>query len=442
MTGVSFKSGNMRSYIANVEFSLNFDSKDTPSVKIKKGEEIIYDGQTASYTNFKDGSETKGKTLSLRKAISSGWLVLSDPDAKNNIDIASPIPPSGPQYDKLKGGNFDEYIEKEIDGGRISVAGRTKIIREDSLIVKKTEPTKASQSGTPDLDKSKLEIAGDQVGVKELSGKSDRIVVTSTTITPKIKDHSKEVVSAEDYGADSTTPLKMKKKEEEQKPDNTYTVDDKTPRISENATSGDIKKAKKIISVEESQDATIVSSIGKKAQDSADQTQAPDQTQASDQTLTTDQQKESTVKKKLKVEPIEDQAAQVVGRIKKEKKIRIVDGITLRVPETKGSSETNSEGIILKEVKVGISDKGITTTATVGSGGNTPVTDLSSPKAASSNYLSILPDDWASLHWTKKEKFIKNLNDIEFVKFIKMVETVKAVQKACDERIKELEKSS
>ena len=61
-----------------------------------------------------------------------------------------------------------------------------------------------------------------------------------------------------------------------------------------------------------------------------------------------------------------------------------------------------------------------------------------SKKAGSTDYLSMLPEDWGTLHWVKKEKFIKTLTDKGFIEFILSVETIKAVQNACTERLKEL----
>ena len=60
------------------------------------------------------------------------------------------------------------------------------------------------------------------------------------------------------------------------------------------------------------------------------------------------------------------------------------------------------------------------------------------PKPESTDYLSMLPEDWGSLHWTKKEKFVKNHTNVDFIKFILSVETTTAVQNACKARLKEL----
>jgi len=104
--------------------------------------------------------------------------------------------------------------------------------------------------------------------------------------------------------------------------------------------------------------------------------------------------------------------------------------------------------------------------AKVGSG-STPVADLSEAKTQedaneaqkpekdrysiakdqsktqpSSNYLQLLPADWSTMHWVKKEKFVMGLTDYNFVKFILTVESLKAVQIACKKRLAELLKNA
>jgi hypothetical protein len=92
--------------------------------------------------------------------------------------------------------------------------------------------------------------------------------------------------------------------------------------------------------------------------------------------------------------------------------------------------------------------------------GSTPVADLSGVKTQSEvdaieheiakkepvakttpkNYVDMLPDDWATLQWVRKEKFIQEITDIDFLKFIMRVESIKAVQAACKKRMTELVK--
>jgi hypothetical protein len=68
-----------------------------------------------------------------------------------------------------------------------------------------------------------------------------------------------------------------------------------------------------------------------------------------------------------------------------------------------------------------------------------PVVTSKESEESSGDFLTMLPDDWGKMHWVKKEMFINDLEDIDFLKFILSVETIKAVQNACVERLKALE---
>jgi len=56
------------------------------------------------------------------------------------------------------------------------------------------------------------------------------------------------------------------------------------------------------------------------------------------------------------------------------------------------------------------------------------------------NYVDLLPENWGELHWTRKEKFIQSITDINFLKFILRVESVKAVINACKKQLETLSK--
>jgi hypothetical protein len=64
--------------------------------------------------------------------------------------------------------------------------------------------------------------------------------------------------------------------------------------------------------------------------------------------------------------------------------------------------------------------------------------EIAKKAAVIPNYLDMLPDDWAAMHWVAKEKFIRAITDKGFLKFLMRVETVKAVQDACKARLTEL----
>jgi hypothetical protein len=113
------------------------------------------------------------------------------------------------------------------------------------------------------------------------------------------------------------------------------------------------------------------------------------------------------------------------------------------------------EGIVLK--KTDFSKK----VASSG-GGSTPVADLSGvstqaevdqieakldrkevSKTSSMNtekFIERLPTDWSTLHWVKREKFIMEITEIDFLKYIMTVECTKAIIAACRKRMVELEK--
>lgn len=427
MAEIAFKSGEMASFVADVEFGLNFDEKNIPSVKVKKGDTVKYDGFVASYIDSRNDSEVKGKTISLRRAIAAGWLVLVSPDGEPVETDSQPrtlrqepiVPGSNKQYDSLRGGNFDEHMARS---GEI-VTQKMPLVREEDQVVKITESFSAKTEQKPPKPQ-KFEIAGDQVGVGEV--KKEATSVTSSTVVPKSQKYSTKIVQAEDYGADSVTPINLNRdKKSEKKAPNTYTVDDKTPRMSEDATGKEVQSAKRIINADESQDAKVVGSVrGKKTASTSIEVQ------------------DAKVVGKVGGERVvqqDNQEAQVVGAVgTSQQTVKELEGVTLRTPDTTPKHGTK-EGITFAETSA---PREPSSKVTVKSG-STPVSDPStSEKKSNNNYLSMLPDNWGDMHWTQKEKFIKQQDDIEFLKFIKMVETVNAVQKACDVRIKQLESKS
>ena len=52
---------------------------------------------------------------------------------------------------------------------------------------------------------------------------------------------------------------------------------------------------------------------------------------------------------------------------------------------------------------------------------------------------SMLPSDWATMHWVKKEQWIKAQMDKKLLEYLISVESVNAVLNACKERLKKLE---
>jgi hypothetical protein len=373
--------GSMQEYISNIEFSLNFE--DTKhSVKVHIGEIVWYDGMIAKYKKT-SGEEVSGRTSSLSSAIASNWLTLNIGGAQpgpisikvdkiregvsvNTIEdkMSDHVPEQTPKFDKLRGGSFDKFLE--TDSG-------IKVIREKDRIVKK------------------LDIAGDQVSVKAV----ETTTVSSSTAVPNTqKPHATKIIMSDQYGADSSTPIKNKTASTETKKANAFTVDDTTPKLVEDSTLKEINRVtKSVIQQTESQEAVIVKRMPKV---------------------------------KMQVDNVE--------------------GITLK--NEVGSSNKEVDFSVKTSSGNAPVDYSVKTAS-----GSTPITDLSdikdSPpetsasekkKEANSKYLKMFPEDWAKMHWVKKEQFIKSQTDKEFIKFILTVEPVKAVQNACRKRLVELEK--
>lgn len=385
----------MSEYVASIGFALNFeDHKD--SAQVRAGESVFFDGKKAQYIN-RSGDEISGVAPSLRSAINMRWLNL-----KTNVGIttkqvqetqmidrdADKIPANrGEKYDNLKGGSFEEMMAKErrMEGN---------IIHDDALIVKHTgsiavKEKKAAAAG-------KLEISGDQVEIKE------NVMVNSSTTTAPNRSHKKEIIRSEDYGAKTTTPIKgaSEQKNPETKKE-TFTVDDKTPRIPEDATMKEVKRA--VVQNEgESQDAVVVGTVKKAS-------------------MTVESPEGVVLKKK--------------GETEKSETTKVIEGVTFKTvekkaPPTNGATVTvSSGGDAITEVTEGAEGVEVVQKKT---GVNI------APKPESTDYLSMLPEDWGSLHWTKKEKFVKNHTNVDFIKFILSVETTTAVQNACKARLKEL----
>jgi hypothetical protein len=280
-----------------------------------------------------------------------------------------------PDYDPLKGGAFSEFVKNDPD---TVVVGTKKIEREEDRVVKSTgfnvPSNKVPRTG-------KMEVAGDQVNVKDIS----TIVSSSTSGVTAAKSSKPTVMQADDGQAEHIIISKKKTATVEtiaSKPKKSFTVDNMTPAIAEGATLDEVNKA--TAKFDGTQDARIVKKVGEKK---------------------------------------------------------------MAMP----SEPTEVEGIVLKK-----------TDFSKASSGSTPVADLSGVKTQEEvnaiekeiekkdaaqlvgkpNYIDMLPDDWSALHWVKKEKFILEINDVEFLKFIMKVESVKAVHAACRKRMTELAKKS
>lgn len=396
----------MSEYVASIGFALNFEDHKV-SAQVRAGESVLFDGKRAQYTN-RNGEDIAGVAPSLRTAINMKWLNLKTNGGVSSEEVQQAqqsvnrdgdrIPGNpGEKYDNLKGGSFDEAMAKERRTG-------AEVIREDDLIVKETGPIAVEEKKAAAASE-KLEVAGDQVQVKE------NVMVNSSTMNAPTKTHNTEIRRSEDYGADATKPLKKaeEKQPQETKKRETFTVDDTTPRVSEDATLKEVKRA--VIQNEgESQDARVV--------------------------------------KKIKIASMNVESPEGVTLKKEDEKVetktetKVVEGVTFKTEEKVAKTEetgatVSSGGEAITEIGPGtegveIVQKREGVNIALQEAKEEPQTD------EDPDYLSMLPEDWGSLHWTKKEKFIKIITNVDFLKFILSVETTTAVQNACKARLEEL----
>lgn len=489
-----FVKGQAKKFVASNDFALNWDNRNIPSVKVREGQTVLYDGEIALYVKS-DGEEIKGRCIGLRSAINiMGWLIPSDitetvvepevdpnkscPDLFVEPDQPDQIPES--DFDSVKGGSFDTFANQNNDIHVVGSKG-TEVIKEDDLIVKEIPPIeKTKVIGEED---GKLEVAGDQVQVKEVP--DSRLIVNSSTVTPKKVKRTLEVTQADEMGADSTQPIKTAKVSEPTKK-KTYIVDNQTPRtIHEDMTKEEVQRITKVINADESQDARVVKKLDKSKMDVKEiegvtlrKTESPKDIAFNKTVSPKDMSVKTTISSGST--PIADISAQEPVVVSKEKKAGEKTGDALiadifdeptekKVPKkTEEVSEKTEEKATEKKVpektekektaeKKAIAAKKAKERAITRKKSSAKTQkQMESEKAPKEildvqldakvtdepqteiDYISMLPDDWGKLHWVKKEKFIKELTNIAFIKFIFSVEKIKAVQNACAERLKTL----
>ena len=469
---VLFTKGQMIEFVATRDFSLNFEDRALKSQKVKKNSVILYDGDLAAYET-PAGETISGRCPSLRSAINiMGWLVVNNGSTAQEPVIQPTVRSSGvtSDYDGVKGGSFDSFANRNRSDIHVApnpgAFRKLEIVQENDLIVKSNISPK---KGPVNLKKDeKMEVSGDQVEVR--SG----FMVNSSTSGNKENKRKMDVIQADEGGSTGTIPMTGLKKASSGKPEkkNSYIVDERTPAIpSEDVTLRDIRKitnqnATNVIQVEESQDAMVVGKIDmtkgrqgvqeiegitlkKPAPRKNDgitfaKVQSPKEmsvkaTVASGSTPIVDAQEEGTVVAKIKTP---------------EEKEALAKAAAAKAAARKASSvKTESEilkGHAKKETKEFDPLKGGSfETFTDQSSDIHVAKDLSKETETKApakpapeinmDFMSQLPEDWGTMHWVKKEKFIKALTDKAFIKFILSVESIKAVQNACNERLKELE---
>jgi len=376
--------GKMQEYISNIEFSLNFEDS-RKSTKVKIGDIVMYDGVTAKHVNKLNGQEFVGRAVPLKSAVANNWLTLNVKGAKleGPINVRSErvrenIVYKDPDYNPKTGGAFDKFLENDPD---TFVAHHHKVIKEEDQVVRKTS-FDGQTTAKVEKKTGKMEVSGDQVDVKTVSS----TVSNSTSSAGTPKRAKMPVIQSDDGHADhvitKTMTIKTAAKAPE-KPKNSFTVDGTTPNIPGDSTLAEVQRVVAPVKFDEAQDGRVVRKVG-----------AP----------------------RMSEEPNEQ------------------------------------EGIVLKKTAASTPKK---------TSGSTPVADLSGVNTQAEvdalekgldkkevvnletkNFLDMLPEDWSTLHWVKKEKFIMQINDVEFLKFIMKVETIKAVHGACRKRMVEIEKQS
>jgi hypothetical protein len=420
-------------YVATRDFALNWDDKKMKSVKVRSGETVSYDGAVAQYKDSKTSEEFKGPCHGLKSAIAvMGWLIPKN--GKVIVAEATKVQIPRKDFDEKVGGNFETFMAKE----QAVVIPRKKygLIQEKDIVVKDlSKPPVAEEKR-----EGKLEIVGDQVAVKE------KLIIRSSTTEVTSSKFNASLIKGDEGSSEGTIPLKMQKKSTE-KIKKTFTVDETTPRnISDDLTMDEVQRMKGVIKADDSQDARVIGRV---------KTSSVDVQQIEGITLKRPVPRQekpitATVSRggNEPVVNIQDDGV-VVGKIKSKKDVEADALIAAEEKRKKVEASKQArlkaaaatQAALEKEKPVVVSE--IENVATVVENQPTASEVIEDTKVetitpGSTDYLSQLPEDWGSMHWVKKEKFIKALTDKGFIEFILSVETIKAVQNACTERLKEI----
>jgi hypothetical protein len=437
-----------RDFVATIDFALNWDDKKMKSVKVRSGECISYDGAVAFYKDTKTAEEFKGPCHGLKSAIEvMHWLIPKNGKVKEVLETKD-IQTSRKDYDDKVGGSFDTFMAK--DQATVVAPKKYSLIQEKDVVVKELTKFPAVQEKKGE----RLEVVGDQVAVK------DKLIIRSSTTEVRSSKFNAELIKGDEGSSEGTIPLKMQKKSNE-KVKKTFTVDETTPRnISDDLTMDEVQRMKGVIKADDSQDARVVGKI----KPSADVQQIEGIT-LKRPAVREEKPIKATVSRggNEPVVNIQDDGV-IVGKIKsqkeidtearsaaEEKKKKIEEAKQARLKAASATqalmekekavviTTENPESVVqaVEQVSSEISAQEIVENKIP----ETPIEVVEAskiPVPESTDYLSQLPEDWGTMHWVKKEKFIKALTDKGFVEFILSVETIKAVQNACTERLKEL----
>ena len=445
-----------RDYIATRDFALNWDDKKMKSVKVRSGEIVNYDGVTAFYIDTKTLEESKGPCHGLKSAIEAmGWLVPKNGKVAIKPEIEQPQAPRS-DYDAKIGGSFDTFMAREQ--AQVAVPNKYSVIKEKDIVVKdlsKPQVLEEKKSG-------KFEVIGDQVAVKE------KLMVRNSTTSIHSPKMNMTVIAGDEGGSERTIPLNRPQKDNTKATRKTFTVDETTPRnISEDLTIDEVKRMQGVIKADDSQDAKVIGTIKQSAETKTvegitfkktvpwvEKPITATVSRGGNEPVVSIQddgvvvgkikpQKdpiETAEDKKRRVESAKQarlaKAATTQAMLEKEKPVIVTEPEPI-VNDTMASFSPVPVESVTLNVAVKDSDELVFDTVDVETKKDAPV-EKGASTSESTDYLSMLPDDWGDLHWVKKEKFIKALTDKGFLEFILSVETIKAVQNACTERLKEL----
>lgn len=338
------------------------------------------------------------KKLSTRVRV--GDIVFFDGVMAKHIDKKTGLEKFGKAV-PLKSAIQNNWLSLIGDKNPISINVKTDNIRKNDFISQESPDYNTLTGGSFDVFLKKSNIASsiireeDQIVKKteftaeNKKHKSDKLevagdqinvkTVSSSTVTPIMtKTAKKTVIRSDDGHADRIiSKIKRDAPAKVEKPKNSFVVDGTTPKLSEDATAKEVQRATGTVQFDDTQDARVIGKVG-----------AP----------------------RMDPEPNE------------------VEGIVLKKTGNeaqKGSTPVMDLSGVKTQVEVNHMEAGL---------------DKREISKISKDYISMLPDDWATLHWVKKEQFIKQITDPDFLKFILKVESLKAVQNACKKRLEELTK--
>lgn len=383
----------MPEYVSQRSFSLNFDDK-SPSAVIRVGDVLAYDGVNVIFPRM--GTEVRGRTVNLSRAISMGWLLsketaspaqaamaasvtpppASSPAREHGDKVDNTTPQKGPKYDSLRGGDFDSFMSPKtanFDG---------QVVSDDSRVVKQTSPI--ISSGAP--------------AAKKANVINDSAVVKAHEEGASTTRRGTKVIQSNDQ--DGVIAIKGTKAQQAAAPakKNAFVVDDTTPRLPEQASKEEVER---VLTKQplEPQEARVIRRTGKVVVDAVDGVSLKTTVGSGDQPI------DASVKVGSGSTEVVDLAGVNTPEQAEAAGVKVVASIP------KMNDDPNPAA---REVPVSFSAE------------------------KTKEFLAKLPKTWAKMHWAQKEKFINTLTDMDFVRYIMSVEEIKTVQRICKARLQAL----